>query len=226
VRGAQNGEQRSMGSPAPRRAERRSNASRWLTALAVVIAGGLMAVGGWVGTDRLEQDNDFCNACHLDGWLSGTPLHLEHRRDLDARPPLSLAAAHAAAGHRERPDDPAFRCIDCHGGVGLVGRARVKVLAAKDAFWWVVGRFEEPDGMHWPLLEQDCRQCHPDFETKAGEFEDPAFHDLPVHNRRLGVECVECHLAHETDVDRDRWHLAPDLVREQCARCHSELAGL
>jgi hypothetical protein len=199
--------------------------SRWLAATALVLAGGAMGAGGWFGTDYLEQDNDFCNACHLDGWLSGTPLHREHRRDIDARPVASLAAAHAAAGNPDRPGDPGFRCIDCHGGVGLFGRSRVKVLAAKDAFWWLVGDFEEPKGMHWPLLEDDCRQCHSSFETKAAEFEDPAFHDLAVHNHRLGIDCVECHTVHEPAVDRDRWYLDSALVREQCARCHREFAG-
>jgi nitrate/TMAO reductase-like tetraheme cytochrome c subunit len=202
--------------------------SKWLIATALVLAGGVMGAAGWIGTDVLEQDNDFCNACHLDGWLSGTPLHRDHRSDFDASPAVSLAAAHAAAGNRDRPADPDFRCIDCHGGVGPVGRSRVKLLAAKDAFWWVVGHFEEPEGMGWPLLEDDCRQCHDAFEPKAGEFEDPAFHDLPVHNRRLGVDCVECHIVHTFDgpaVAADRWYLDPAHVREQCARCHSEFAG-
>jgi len=193
--------------------------------MALVVAGGVMGVGGWLGTDHLEQDNDFCNACHLDGWLSGTPLHLGQKRDMAARPAPSLAAAHAVAGNRERPNAPDFRCIDCHGGVGLVGRARVKVLAAKDLFWWLVGDFEEPEGMHWPLLDDDCRQCHSGFTAKASAFEDPAFHDLAVHNRRLGVDCVECHTVHEASVARDRWYLDSAHVREQCARCHHEFAG-
>jgi len=188
---------------------------------------GLAAAGaaGWFGTDALEQDNRFCNACHLDGWLSGTPLHEEHRDGFAARPAVSLAAAHALAGNPDRPGDPAFRCIDCHGGVGFLGRARVKVLAAKDAFWWLTGHFEEPEGMHWPLLEDDCRQCHDSFETKAGPYEDPAFHDLDVHNDRLGVDCVECHLVHEASVEPARWFLDPVAVRAQCARCHGEFGG-
>lgn len=184
-----------------------------------------MGAVAWVGTDSLEQHNDFCNACHLDGWLSGTPLHLEHRDDFAALSAASLAAAHAAAGNQGRPADPGFRCIDCHGGVGLPGRARVKALAAMDLFWWVVGNFEEPEGMRWPLLDDDCRQCHTDFATKAAQFEDPAFHDLEVHNIRLGVDCVECHIAHDPAVDPNRWFLDSELVLEQCARCHGEFAS-
>lgn len=200
----------------------------WTTATMGLIAAVAIGAGGWFGTDALERNNAFCNACHLDGWLSGTPLHTEHRDQFAvgvAGRPDSLAAAHAAAGSPERASDPGFRCIDCHGGVGLVGRARVKVLAAKDAFWWVTGHFEEPDGMHWPLGDEDCSKCHDSFETKAAEFEDPAFHDLAVHNSRLGVDCVECHSVHEAGVDVERWYLDTAHVREQCARCHSEFAG-
>ena len=116
----------------------------WLAAGA--LAAVVLAPAGWVVSDRLEQNNDFCNACHLE---PGRPLHDRIRGDFDARPPANLAAAHAHAGNRDR-DDGAFRCIDCHGGVGLVGRARVKALAAKDAFWYAAGRFEEPDSMRWP----------------------------------------------------------------------------
>jgi nitrate/TMAO reductase-like tetraheme cytochrome c subunit len=197
----------------------------WRLALGVGLAGLVLGAAGWFGTDALEQDNRFCNACHLDGWVSGTPLHASHRDDFARRPALSLAAAHAAAGNPDRPDSPDFRCIDCHGGVGLVGRARVKLLAAKDAFWWLTGSFSEPDGMHWPLLEEDCRQCHPSFAPKAGSYEDPAFHDLDVHNDRLGVSCVECHGVHEEAANDARWFLAPERVLQQCARCHGEFAG-
>lgn len=192
--------------------------------LGTLLALGLVSGAGWVGTDRLEQRNEFCNACHLDGWLSGTPLHTEHRDQFAATSPQTLAGAHAIAGMPARTEAPAFLCIDCHGGVGLAGRARVKALAAKDAFWWVVGNFEEPEGMHWPLREEDCRQCHSSFTTKAGEFEDPAFHDLGVHNRDLGIDCVECHEVHVPQAQTNRWFIDAFRVRKQCARCHSAMA--
>ena len=116
--------------------------NRWGIALAV--AAVVAAPTGWVVTDRLEADNAFCVSCHLD---AETPLHRDHDADFRARPPVSLAAAHAAAENAEH-EDAVFRCIDCHGGTAFLGRARVKLLSAKDAFWYVTGRFEEPDGMH------------------------------------------------------------------------------
>jgi hypothetical protein len=193
------------------------------TLLVLGVAGVIAAPAGWFGTDVLEQDNDFCNACHLE---PGLPLHIEIRRDFDALPPVSLAGLHAGAPHPARPASEAFRCIDCHGGVGLVGRARTKLLAAKDGFWWAVGHFEEPSEMAWPLWDQDCQQCHERFEelgaTEAEIAANPPFHALGVHNVALGISCVECHLSHEAAGSEEFYYLSPAHVRQQCARCHSE----
>ena len=184
---------------------------------AAAIAGPL----GWVVTDRLEQDNDFCNACHLD---AATPLHTEVRRAFDASPPGNLAALHASEPVEGREDG--FRCIDCHGGASLVGRARVKALAGKDAFWYVVGHFEEPEGMRWPLWDEDCRQCHARFDESPGAaWESTRFHQVPLHNVELGVGCVECHLVHVPGGNAEAHFIHAEPVRAQCARCHEEFAG-
>lgn len=189
-----------------------------------LLAAGLVAAPlGWFGSDHLEQDNDFCNACHLE---PGVPLHIQIREDFDTRPVANLAGLHAAVRHPQRPASEPFRCIDCHGGVGFVGRARTKLLAAKDGFWWAVGHFEEPKGMRWPLWDQDCQQCHPDFREAvrlaASSAADPPFHGIDVHNVELGVGCVECHVSHGTGGQEDLYHLHPTQVRRQCAGCHTE----
>lgn len=180
---------------------------------------------GWHVTDRLEQQSDFCNACHLP---TGVPLHIDVRRDFDAAPARSLGGAHGIA----RVDGGAgaargFRCIDCHGGTGLVGRARVKALAAKDALVYLTGSFSEPDGMHWPLQDADCARCHEAFDTSPYEdWESPRFHQLPVHNASLGVACVECHRVHDPGAPAESHFLRAEQVRVQCARCHEEFTQL
>lgn len=196
---------------------------RWLrdarVLVAVGLAGAVALSTGWAVSDRLEQDNDFCNACHLE---AGTPLHAEIRRDFDASTPVSLAGAHGRARVDARSDG-AFRCIDCHGGTSLVGRARVKALAVKDAFWYAVGHFEEPRAMSQPLWDEDCSRCHPRFdESEAESWQTARFHQLSVHNAELGVDCVECHLAHEPGARPDANFLHAAWVRSQCARCHPE----
>jgi hypothetical protein len=198
---------------------RRSGNARWLAGLALLaLLGG---PGGWLVTDHLERDNDFCNACHLTPEL---PLHLEIRRGFDAEPPVSLASAHGGSVVDSRSGaEAAFRCIDCHGGTGLVGRARVKLLAALDGFWYATGRFDEPDHMAWPLHDADCAKCHAQFDATPSEsWQTPRFHELAVHNVEMPVGCVECHRVHEPGADAGAHFLHADLVRGRCARCHME----
>ena len=190
-------------------------------ALAAAMLAASLGAAGWAVSDSLEQDNDFCNACHVS---KETPLHREIRRDFDARPAASLAGAHAVAGAAHR-DDGALRCIDCHGGTSLAGRVRVKALAAKDAFFYLGGRFEEPRAMRWPLWDEDCRKCHASFAERSPESgRSPGFHELAVHNAGLGVGCVECHRVHASGGDPDVNFLDTGAVRAQCARCHSQFA--
>lgn len=189
----------------------------WLLLLTL---GLVLLPTGWLVTDHLESENHFCISCHLP---TGVRLHRHNFRDFDRRPPDSLAALHAKAGNEARADGR-FRCIDCHGGTGLGGRLRVKLLSARDAFWYVTGRFEEPKGMSWPLRDADCLRCHPSFPEKGAASANPPFHSLPVHNGALEVRCVECHLSHESGGLADRFFLQPRQVRAQCARCHSEFA--
>lgn len=188
-----------------------------IATLAAVVAAPL----GWWGSDRLEENDAFCNACHLP---SGAALHTANADDFRARPPASLAAAHAAAGNVARADG-AFRCFDCHSGTGFAGRARVKLLTLRDGLVYLTGRFDEPKGMRWPLRDEDCRKCHAAFGTGGAApagWADVGFHGLSVHNRELGVACVDCHSAHPPGGLADRNFLHPEPVRAQCARCHPE----
>lgn len=189
-----------------------------LPALLLILVGG---PAGWVASDALERNNDFCNACHLRGEASSVPLHQQIRRDFDGHPAVNLAALHAIALPESRPDDPEMRCIDCHGGVGIVGRARVKVLAARDAFWWVVGDFEEPQKMNHPLLDADCLQCHEELGQRRAGQSDQDFHAIGVHNTDLEIGCVDCHEAHERGPANYHF-LRAEVVRPECAKCHSE----
>ena len=174
---------------------------------------------GWWTTDILEADNDFCNSCHLP---DGGPLHTALREDFDARPFASLAARHGSLAIASRPASPGMRCIDCHGGVGLLGRARVKLLSAKDTLLYLSGRFEEPDGMTSPLSDADCSQCHTQFREKGEGFDGEAFHNKALHNVGLGVDCVECHAVHDASGDPERWFLRDDLLSTRCSQCHVE----
>lgn len=179
----------------------------------VVWIGILLAVlgapAGWFASDALESNNDFCTSCHLD---ANTPLHAHKRRDFQASPATSMAAAHHAA----RAD---FRCIDCHRGASFPNRVRVKALAARDAVMYVLGRFEEPKAMAHPLWNEDCVQCHARYEPERAD----AFHAIGVHNLPdFGFDCVQCHRAHPTGRDPALSYLTSDDVLPVCRNCHEE----
>lgn len=186
------------------------------------LTGIVSAPAGWLVSDRLEEDDDFCTSCHV---APSRPLHAALRTGFDAAPAASLAAVHGGATVQRTAAEPPteFRCIDCHGGASFIGRVRVKALAAKDAFWYAVGHFEEPTHMRSPLWDEDCRKCHDAFDEREVEaWQSPHFHQLPVHNAALGVDCVACHEVHESGGNPDSFFLRAPRVRSQCARCHSE----
>lgn len=180
----------------------------WARLLLVgTVLGGLSAPLGWVATDRLEQRNEFCVACHLEG---GTPLHQAKGEELRSRPPISLAAAHAT-------HEAGFRCIDCHGGASFVGKLRVKVVAARDAASYLLGRFEEPDEMRHPLWDEDCVQCHAAYRPER----DDAFHAIGVHNVDLPYACIACHGGHPEGPPGLHF-LRKETVLPVCRNCHEE----
>ena len=211
-----------MGGPNSRReVAKRKFRRREVVAIALTAA-CFAAPAGWILSDRMEQNNDFCTSCHVS---ADVPLHIEIRRGFDANPPTTLSGVHGASPVRSRGvgAEAEFRCIDCHGGTSLVGRARVKALAAKDAFQYAIGSFEEPTGMGTALWDEDCTKCHAAFdEREVGEFESSRFHQLAVHNVELGVDCVECHQVHTRGGNPDAFFIRAEWVRRRCALCHSE----
>ncbi|MEE2703091.1 MAG: hypothetical protein VX614_03615 [Myxococcota bacterium] len=168
----------------------------------------VIGIASWVVSDRLESDNRFCVACHLD---SATPLHEKKSLDLRSDPPRSLVAAHRAS----RED---FRCIDCHRGTGSLGRIRVKLVAARDAASYLIGRFREPERMRHPLWDSDCLKCH----TSVAGADAGAFHGVEVHNVEFPFACVECHTSHSGQGDPELQFLDQQEVLPICQECHEE----
>jgi hypothetical protein len=181
-----------------------------------------LAVGGlsWPVSDRIEQRNDFCNACHLP---DGTPLHIQVREDFDRATPTSLAGVHGRGWVEADGEGRAVRCIDCHSGAGPSERTRVKLLAARDAARYAIGSLEEPDGMPFPLSEQTCRACHTGFRHSAAPgWTVDAYHGLEVHDALGGPPCVSCHAVHERGGDGMAYYMDRARVASACRACHSD----
>lgn len=184
-------------------------AGRLLGAGAVALTSGAGAVAY---VSHLEQDNRFCVACHRP---DGKRLHAGIFDRYRANPPADLSAAHASA---KTP----VTCIDCHGGVGFVGRGRVLTVAAWDALRYVAGAFREPERMRAPLWDRDCLRCHADYEAgpfpEGGQAGGRDFHKHPDH-RALQITCVACHASHVAGDPRIKF-LRDEVVLPLCRRCH------
>jgi hypothetical protein len=187
----------------------------WTLALPLVLL--LLVAASWPLSDRLEQRNDFCNACHLP---SGVALHVENREHFDRVIPISLAGVHGR-GFVEDREDEAFRCIDCHAGAGALERTKVKLLAARDGIRYAIGEFEEPDGMPFALSAATCLRCHPTFRHSAAPgwtFE--AYHGRVEHDGSAAPACVGCHKVHDTDGDAFAYFMSRSRVDKLCRTCH------
>lgn len=174
-----------------------------------MIAALASAPAGWFASDHFESQNAFCTSCHLD---ASRPLHAVKGKDFVATPATSLVAAH----HEAKPE---FRCIDCHGGASFPNKLRVKTVAARDAIFYLLGRFEEPEDMQHPLWNEDCSKCHATYDPAR----DDAFHATSVHNLpEFEYECVECHQAHPTGRAQELDFLERESLVAVCRNCHEE----
>ena len=179
--------------------------SVWIALVAVAASAPL----GWLATDALEANDDFCTSCHL---AADAPLHALKRREFETVPAVNLASAHFA-------HDGEFLCITCHRGASFPNRVRVKLLAARDAAMYVLGRFEEPDAMAHPLWKEDCARCHAHYEPTRAD----AFHAIEVHNLpNFALNCVQCHEAHPTGRSAELAFLAREPLVAACRNCHEE----
>jgi hypothetical protein len=178
--------------------------------LATVVLGAAALPVAWWASDRIESDDRFCVACHLE---PGVPLHARKFLEFTRPDPAeSLAAAHRRAG------DP-FRCVDCHSGTGFVGRGHVKLVSIADGLRWLSGNFREPERMRHPLVSADCAKCHPRFAPER----DDAFHAIPAHADDFPRSCAECHVAHPATRTPELHFLSRETVLPICRDCHEEL---
>jgi len=190
----------------------------WLLPLGLGLGVGLVLGGvGWHVSDRYERRNDFCVSCHLP---DGTALHLETRHEFERVVPVNLAGVHGRGWVEER-EDSAFRCIDCHAGTGAVERTKIKLLAARDAVRYLVGSFEEPEGMPFDLSPETCLGCHPTFRRSAAPgWTVQSFHGLPAHDAPGAPRCVTCHVVHQRDGDAFAYFMSRERVDSRCRTCH------
>ncbi|MBI4611088.1 MAG: NapC/NirT family cytochrome c [Candidatus Rokubacteria bacterium] len=163
-------------------------------------------------TDRLEQDNRFCIACHR----PEKPLHAKvYETFFPVGGTLrTLAAAHNATAQ--------VKCIDCHIGAQVKDYLVVKAMAAWDAGRWIAGAYTDPERLRYPLGDRTCLKCHPDGGQNPKLAK--AFHNAPYHrDPRNG--CSDCHRSH-LEASAETRFLQTAIAKPLCDGCHQAILGI
>jgi hypothetical protein len=191
--------------------------SRWLRRLLWTVGGASAAAvlgfaAGAAITDRLEQDNRFCLACHR----QEKPLHWRIYASFypEDGKLVTLAAAHNV--------DARIKCIDCHIGADRKDYVIIKAIAAWDTARWLVGSYRDPEALRYPLGDRTCLKCHPGGGQNA-EIE-KAFHNAPYHRDPRNA-CSECHPSHPEAPAETRF-LQAAVVKPRCDGCHQAILGI
>lgn len=182
---------------------------KWF-ALSMIVGVVLLITGvGWVSYQ--EQNNAFCASCHTE------PESEYYARFLEAA--ARQAAFDLASFHHRRQN---VRCIDCHGGEGVGGRAAVLTIAAWDTLKHYTGTAHQPARQVLPLQNEACAKCHLD-ELKRPGFEN---HE---HNKYFdpkedppAIACTDCHLSHRLGDERQAFQFR-DAILPQCEYCHAQM---
>ena len=164
---------------------------------------------GFTTLKTLEETNTFCGSCH-------TQPESTYLERLIAAPAVDLASAHQQA-------KPAVRCIDCHSGAGLTGRAAGMLDGALNAVAFITRTAQQPARLRGPYPNDYCLKCH--SGVLVGEADqNNHFHiflpKLKQANPQAG-NCVDCHSTHATDGEVNLGYLNRARTEAVCEQCHN-----
>ncbi len=191
---------------------------RWLIGLAIALI-ALLVGGTGVGL-VLEQRDEFCAACHTEPETT----YVRQSRDTASPRSPTLAAFHHRLEGTAMESRVAFKCIDCHGGVGPAARlTTLYQLGVGDALAFLSGRYEQPATTHRPLPDANCTRCHA-REVAVPGFENH-FHNKLGAPTAPSIACVDCHVSHTDQVDPREKYIRRALVFPHCNDCHRSMGG-
>jgi len=168
-----------------------------------------LTASGFTFAATQEQHDVFCSSCHTQ------PESTFYQRSIDANA-VDLASVHKA---------DSTRCIDCHSGVGLFGRAKAELLGAHNALAFYTHTAIQPAQMTRPIDDESCLKCHQDvFDRKDMNNH---FHFFLTKWQDLdpnAATCVSCHQGHSTQGDPQTAYLDQQITQAVCNDCH-QFAG-
>lgn len=182
---------------------------RWTYALVGVVVLAALGGGGFLTAAHMEDNDAFCSSCH-------TEPETTFVGRAQAGNPSDLASFHTTA-------DTPTKCIDCHSGVGVSGRAAAMTLGAFDLVAYLSGKAEQPAPLKNPISDANCIKCHQD--VPATRSFDRHFHKFLAQWQTMdpknAATCVSCHTGHVTDGDPALGFLNEAHTVAVCQRCHT-----
>lgn len=180
----------------------------------------LLGVGGFSFVAAQEEQDNFCASCHTE------PESTYYDRAVAAEK-VDLATAHKL--------DKEIRCIDCHSGIGLVGRVEAQLMGARNAVMWYTGSATQPAPLTIPIGDDHCVKCHADVTTKEFDLAErsklfgPRGHyhsyldEWQAADPQATANCTTCHSGHELGANARSTWIVPVSVQNVCESCHKVL---
>ena len=168
---------------------------------------------GFLALTRIEENDAFCASCH-------SQPEAAYVSRAQANAAVDLSSAHAMLAHT-KPQTANTRCIDCHSGPGVLGRASSLALGARDAVRWFSGTAIQPAHQTVPIADANCLKCHAD--TPAATGFDAHFHRELArwqHADATAATCATCHAAHTADGNAAISFISQSRAQAECKRCH------
>jgi len=168
----------------------------------------VLVVSGFTFAATKETHDSFCASCHT------RPESTFYQRSVDPQP-VDLASAHTPKN---------TRCIDCHSGVGVIGRMQAELLGAHNALAYYTHTAVQPAKLTRAIGDESCLKCHQNVTAEAS-FNNHFHAFLP---RWQAVDpnaatCVTCHTEHTTDGSAQLMYLNESTAGKVCNACHQVL---
>ncbi len=179
-----------------------------LLAAAVIF---LFTAGSFGFAASMEEHDSFCASCH-------TQPESTYFERSQASNPIDLASFHTTKQ---------TRCIECHSGVGIGGRASAILLGARNALAYFTGTAKQPAPLTVPVSDDHCLKCHASVYD-SNDFNNHFHNLLPrwqASNPDHVAACVDCHSSHTTDGSAQIAFLGQDRTDQVCQNCHQDLRG-
>ena len=178
-----------------------------LLLMAAVLLGLFITGGSFAFAAQLEDHDPFCASCHT----QPETTYVDRSQTASA---VDLASVH----HQHE----GTRCIDCHSGPGLTGRAQTMVqVGAVDLLAYVSRTAQQPAPLRNPIPDANCLKCHTEVtQTRSFNRHFHAFLSRWQAVDSQAASCVGCHSSHTTDGDPSVMFLEQARTTAVSQSCH------